>query len=235
VHFRRQTYDIKFRGFTVRPEFHGQGVAKMLLRELAAIGKVHHDDATASGEKPNDIGLMFLKSLVYFDADRDGEAFAFGRFLKKAEFTAHAYNALDLDAEEIAGIEAYQRLYPELKDRLKIFRLPIVDTGIKLKDEAKAELLKLSPEELAVVMHGLDVKLGSFERNGRVSYRYDLCPICKYMGSSEQNSDNCKRCGIYLTCMEPFREQGRFKEDYAISAAYFTAMRDFLLRRNTPK
>ncbi|OGL74390.1 hypothetical protein A3C96_03800 [Candidatus Uhrbacteria bacterium RIFCSPHIGHO2_02_FULL_60_10] len=235
VHYRRQPYCLKFRGFAVHSDFRGQGVARLLLQELTNVGIAYHRNMTASGAKPTDIGLMFLKSLVYFDADRDGEVFAFGKFLKKSGFAPHAYNAHELDPEEAAGIEAYRRLYPDLKNRLKVFKKKIVDTGVELKDAAKAELLKLTPEELAVVTHGLDVKLGSFEKSGRVSYRYDLCPICAYTGSSEQDSDNCKKCCIYLTCLEPFREQGRFKEDYEVSGAYFAAMLDFLRRHKMRK
>ena len=76
---------------------------------------------------------------------------------------------------------------------------------------------------------GLQAKLRNYEKSGRVSYRYDICPICAYMGSSEQNDENCEKCFIRQTCFEPFRNPGRFKEDYEVSGAYFEAVRQFLL------
>lgn len=235
VYFQRRPYFIKFRGFAVRPEFRSMGISKILMGLLADIGIEHHRTLVARGEKPADIGLMFLKSQVYFNAEGEGEAFAFGRFLKKAGFAACAYNMHEIDAEEVAGIDAYKRLYPDMKGRLKVFKKAVVDTGVRLKDEAESELMRLSPEELAVVMHGLDVKLGNYGSSGRLSYRYDLCPICAYTGSSEQDSDNCKKCCIRMTCMEPFRDKGRFKEDYEVSRAYFEAMRDFLRQNKTSR
>jgi GNAT superfamily N-acetyltransferase len=229
VHFRRSTYCIKFRGFTVHPDFRGQGVAKLLLAGLTDIATRHHHALIASGEKPNDIRLMYLKSLVYLDAEEPGERFAFGRFLKRLGFTAYVFNKIELDEEEVAAEQAYAKLQPGMAKSLKVFKRLVVDGGVELKDEAKAELLRLTPEQLAVVMQGLNVKLGNLDRSGRISYRYDLCPICAHMGSSEQDSAACRRCFIYVTCMEPFREKGRFKEDYEVSGAYFREMRRFLL------
>ncbi len=234
VHFRKQTYCLKFRGFAVHPDFRSRGVARRIMRELTDIGIAHHRSLLSGGEKPSDIGLMFLKSPAYLDAEREGEAFAFGKFLKKTGFTARACNAPGLDAQGAAGAAAYRELYPDLGGCLKVFKQPIVDAGVELNDAAKAELSRLTPEETAVVMKGLDAKLGHYHGSGRVSYRYDLCPICAYTGSSEQNSDNCKKCCIYLTCLEPFREMGRFKEDYEVSGAYFEEVRNFLRRRQAP-
>jgi len=231
VHFRYDTYSVKFRGFAVQPNFRGQGVAGRLVSCLTEIGKWHHQMLVTTRQKPTDINLMYLTSLVYLDGDSADEAYAFGRFLKRMGFTPYTYNKLQLDPEELAARDAYAQLYPESADQLMVFRRLIVDDGVEFSPEAKSELLRLTPEQLAVVMHGLDVKLGNFERSGRVSYRYDLCPICAHLGSSEQDDSACQQCFIYITCLEPFREPARFKEDYQISNAYFQAMRVFLQRR----
>ncbi|MBI2473233.1 GNAT family N-acetyltransferase [Candidatus Uhrbacteria bacterium] len=229
VSFQKQVYYLKFRGFAVHPHFRGCGVSRMLMSELTRIGIDHHKNLMATGQKPADIRLMFLKSSVYLDVQQQGEAFSFGKFLKNEGFKAYSYNKNEIDQEERVAIEVYQDLYPEFIGCLKVFKLPIIDDGIHFKNETKKELLRLVGKDLEVVIQGLNVKLNNYGRSGRVSYRYDLCPICAYMGSSEQNDDACKRCPIFTTCLEPFRETARFKEDYEISYRYFTAMLKFLL------
>lgn len=229
VQFQEHDYCIKFKNFSVHPDFRGQGIARMLMERLAQVSVSHHHELLAAGEKPADIGLMFLKSLVYFDADHEGEAFAFGKFLRRFGFIPYPYNKNDISGEERAGIAAYAKLYPELASRLKVFKKITVNTGVELKESTKNELLQLAPEEWEVTMRGLAVKLGNYAKSGRVSYRYDLCPICAHMGSSEQDDENCGKCFIRQTCFEPFRKPARFKEDYEISGAYFEAVRQFLL------
>lgn len=226
---KKGIYSKRFRNFSVHPDFRGRGVASFMLACIFADGVARHMGLWDAGEKPQDIGLMFVKSLVYFDVDRDGEAFAFGKFLRKMGFTSYAYNQNDISPEEVAGIECYRKIYPELAGSLKVFKKKIFDAGVKLREEIKAELLRLTPEARAVVLNGLNWKVGHYAKSGRVSYRYDLCPICAFVGSSEKDSSSCKQCPIYTTCMEPFRAVGRFKEDYEVSGAYFQAVRDFLL------
>ena len=226
VQFRPDVYRIKFRNFYVEPVFRGQGLAKILMGNLCDLGAAHHRQLLESGAKPPDICLMFLQSLVYPDGEQDGEAFAFGLFLKKSGFLPYQYNKNDVTQEESAAIACYENMH--IGGLLRTFKLKIVDDGVTLKASTQAELSRLSAAEREVVLKGLDWKVGHYASSGRVSYRYDLCPICKFVGSSEQNSDNCKKCPIYQTCMEPFRKIGRFKEDYEVSGAYFRAVKGFL-------
>lgn len=228
VQYTLSMYHLTFRNFTVIPLYRGRGIARRLMAELRDIAANHHHDLVKSGEKPDDIHLMYLKSMIYLDADRDAEPFAFGKFLRKMGFQAHAYNRREITNEERTACDVYLALYPNHIDDLKVFKMLVVDDDVCLDNLTCAELVKLSPAQLRVVREGLRVKLGNFERSGRVSYRYDICPICKAMGSSEQDDSACRQCYIYRTCMAPFREHARFKEDYQVSARYFQAMQDFL-------
>lgn len=224
--FQPDVYRLRFRNFYVEPTFRGQGLSKILIGNLCDLGAAHHRQLLENGAKPPDVGLMFLQSLVYPDGEQDGEAFAFGRFLKKSGFLPYPYNKNDVTPEESATIVCYENMHSGRL--LKTFKRKIVDEGVTLRASTQAELLRLSAAEREVVLKGLDWKLGHYAQSGRVSYRYDLCPICKFVGSNEQNSENCKNCPIHETCMEPFREIGRFKEDSQVSGAYFQAMKDFL-------
>lgn len=226
VQFQPGIYCLRFRNFYVDPVFRGQGLAKVLMSNLCELGTRRHWELLKTGAKPPDIGLMFLQSLVYPHGEQAGEAFAFGKFLRKNGFQPYHYNKNNVTPEESAAIACYEN--QRLGKTLMTFKRKIVDDGITLKASTQAELLRLSAGEREVVLKGLNWKVGHYTQSGRVSYRYDLCPICKFMESSEQNSDNCKKCPIYETCMEPFREIGRFKEDYEVSGAYFQAMKDFL-------
>lgn len=233
VHFQKGIYNLRFRNFYVHPKFRGRQIARLMLQNLSAIGTTHHQQLLQTGAKPSDIGLMFLQSLIYPDGEQDGEVFAFGKFLKKMGFSSYHYNKGGVTPEEAAAIACYEKM--SIAQTLRTFRLRIVDDGVTLKASTQAELLRMSAEARAVVLNGLSWKIGHYAKSGRVSYRYDLCPICKFVGSSEQNSDNCKKCPIHETCFEPFREIGRFKEDYEISGAYFQAVLNFLLAHRENK
>ncbi len=77
VQYHCDTYFVGFRNFAVLPAFRGRGVARRLLTELRDIATGHHHGLIANGEKPDDVRLMYLKSMVYMDSDTEGEAFAF--------------------------------------------------------------------------------------------------------------------------------------------------------------
>jgi GNAT superfamily N-acetyltransferase len=223
-------YNLRFEDFAILPEARGKGYAKILMDSLEGMAKGYHIRKTCSGEKPTDIKLMYLKSLVYLDFDiPDIPAFQFAPFLKRFGFKPYVYNRLELSDAELVALEVYQQLYPDFADSLRVFKKLVVNEGVELNQEAQQELLSLNKKQWNIVVGGLNWKLGNYGKTGRVSYRYDLCSICADMESSEQNSENCRRCYIYKTCMEPFRERGRFKEDFEVSNAYFSAMRDFML------
>ncbi|MFH0868794.1 MAG: GNAT family N-acetyltransferase [archaeon] len=233
---QKDVYNLKLKNFSVMPEYRGQGRAKQLMQELEEIAKSHHCELTSTGKKPLDISLMYLKSMTYPNSDDAEEAkklpaLQFAQFLKKFDFTPHIYNKLELSPEEFIAVDAYRQLYPGLADKLKVFKKEVVNCGVELKPESQKELIALQNRKTRwdTVMFGLNWKLGNYGKTGKISYRYDLCPICKDMGSSEVNSDNCKSCYIYNTCLEPFRAVGRFKEDFEVSNAYFGAMRQFML------
>lgn len=237
VCFTESVYRVKFRGFTVNPATRGRGLGGLLFGELENIAIRRHDSLLRTGGKPEDIRLMYLDSLVYPEPKAAGEEkifhFQFGAYLKSRGFTAHEYSKNGLIPEETAAIEAYGKRNAEAAGRLKVFRKCVVDGGVSLNEEAKKELARMNAREREVVGRGLAWKLGHYGKTGRVSYRFDLCPICADIGSSEEESGNCRKCYIYRTCREPFREPGRFKEDYLVSCAYFQAVREFLEKIRT--
>ena len=233
---KKGIYCIRMKGFGILPENRRRGYARELIYDLRNMTRKHHHELVRMQKKPTDIKLMYLRSLVYLDGEfsMDIPALQFGSFLKNLGFIPYMYNKHELSEEEKIAIEVYKEMYPDLADSIKVFKKTIVDYGVDLKPEIKQELLALTKEQWDTVMHGLNWKLGNYEKSGKVSFRYDLCPICADMESSEQDSENCRKCYIYKTCTEPFREIGRFKEDFQVSNAYFTAMRDFMLA-NKPR
>lgn len=117
--------------------------------------------------------------------------------------------------------------YPEA-DRLGhngVLSVAIIERCTRLTVEARNELRKLTPEQRALVLKGLDVKLGHFEKTGKLSYRYDICSICADVGSTEDDP-HCDECYIEISCKAPF-ERG-FEEDMDKGYEYFGEMRDFL-------
>ncbi len=221
-------YFTRFKDFVVLPEHRGKGYARKMMEMLASSAKTWDRGLLANREKPKDIDMMYLRSLIYLDADGKGPEFEFGKFLRKMGFTPQPFNRHQLTEGEVEALDAYTKLYPESVDDLRIFTKMVVDNGVTLKPESEKELQSLTAGQWETAMGALKTKLDNFERSGRVSYRYDLCDVCKSMASDEQDSENCKKCYIHTTCTEPFREQCRFKEDYLISAAYFNEMKRFM-------
>lgn len=232
--FKKNTYSVQFEDFAILPEYRRKGYSRKLMQELENITERHHYDLLNSGKKPNDINLMYLRSLIYLDNDDSGKAvqphLQFAFFLRKAGFNPYVHNKYELSEKEEIALQLYHKNYPEQADNLRVFKKEIVNEGVILKPDSRQELLVLDERQWKIVMGGLNWKLGNYGKTGKVSYRYDLCPICADMGSSEMNSDNCQKCYIYKTCMEPFREVGRFKEDFEVSDAYFSEMRSFMTK-----
>ncbi len=242
---RRGTYSLKFKDFSILANHRGEGHARFLMNSLEKMAVELHQNLIRSGEKPGDINKMYLRSLIYLDGPGNG-AFQFGNFLNNFGFapylpneSAYPLHPHEFSREEKAAIEVYRRLYPQ--HFLRVFKKPVVDEKVELRDEIKNELLRLRKDKWSIVMGGLNWKLGHYSSSGEVSYKFNICPICADMGCSdlraaEDSSRPCPadNCYIYLACMEPFRAVGRFKEDFEVSNAYFSAMRNFLLA-NPPK
>lgn len=94
-----------------------------------------------------------------------------------------------------------------------------------LSDEHKEELDKLTPAQRKIVLGGLDNKLGHYGKSGHLSYRYDVCPVCQDIDSTEENP-KCDLCYIQKSCKAPFNEG--FRDDPVAGAVYFGDMRRYL-------
>ena len=92
---------------------------------------------------------------------------------------------------------------------------------------AQDELLNLMHKwrERQIVLAGLRAKLGHYARTQHLSYRYDICPVCRDVGSTEQNP-KCVECYINYACHVPF--QMGFRDDPARGAQYFHDMFDYI-------
>src|SRR3972149_9478556 len=95
-----------------------------------------------------------------------------------------------------------------------------------LPEAAKEELRGLTPERRRVVLHGLQRKLWHLERTSRLSYRYEVCPVCNDVGSTLENP-NCDNCYIKITCKYPF--DAGFKDDQEKGEKYFRGMLEFMM------
>lgn len=95
-----------------------------------------------------------------------------------------------------------------------------------LTEIAKRPLRKLDWRQRNIVLAGLRNKLWHQARTGHLSYRYDVCPVCIDMGSTEKNP-RCQNCYIEAPCQLPFWEG--FKEDQERGTQYFQDMYNFLV------
>jgi len=95
----------------------------------------------------------------------------------------------------------------------------------------EAELKKLTPRQKAIVISGLENKLSHYYKSHHLSYRYDVCPVCIDMGSTEE-SPKCESCYIKESCKAPFSEG--FRNNNIRGAAYFQKMLTFLQSLPSP-
>lgn len=91
----------------------------------------------------------------------------------------------------------------------------------ELRREAVAELVAMDARQRALVLGGLRNKLDHFGRTGRLSYAYEVCPVCQDMGSTEA-APRCDDCYIRAACQAPFVDG--FRDDPAAGVAYFRSM-----------
>lgn len=99
------------------------------------------------------------------------------------------------------------------------------NSAVELRQEVKDELDNLTPEQKEMVLKGLDGKLGFYERTRELSYKYNVCPICIDVGSTEEDP-KCNKCYLKIGCKEPFTQGFRYNP--IKGHQYFTAMRDYL-------
>lgn len=101
-----------------------------------------------------------------------------------------------------------------------------------LSDDVKTELRKLNQGQRNIVLKGLNSKLNHFEKTGKLSYSYDICPVCVDMGSTLEKPC-CGDCYIKISCKIPF--DCSFSDDRYESYKYFTLMEFFLLAEDAEK
>ncbi|MBW2168857.1 MAG: class II aldolase/adducin family protein, partial [Deltaproteobacteria bacterium] len=94
-----------------------------------------------------------------------------------------------------------------------------------MKPEYEKELRGLTPRQYNIVMGGLLKKLDHHKKTGILSYAYEICPVCKDIGSTLEEQ-HCEECYIHKSCQAPFTEG--FEDDTNAGVAYFTEMRRFM-------
>jgi hypothetical protein len=99
-----------------------------------------------------------------------------------------------------------------------------------MKPEYEKELRRLTPRQREIVMSGLIRKLKHHEETGRLSYAYEVCPVCKDIGSTLEHK-RCEQCYIEKSCQAPFTDG--FRNDTAKGVAYFGEMFN-VLNANAP-
>ena len=236
----KSIYDVKFKDFSILPFARGKGYAKILMGKLEEVAIEHHNSLIESGLKPKDIQLMYIRSLIYLNSDDLTDtlhALEFGKYLKSIGFNPCAPNAYEYLKDEFKAAELYKKLYPTYN--FKVFKKLVYNNGIELSDKIKTELdiLKSNKDKYDIVLNGLNWKLGHYSKSGEVSFKYNICPICKDMDtdipsilSVGEHPCPTEGCYIYNACMEPFRSVGFFKENNEVSGAYFQAMKDYLIK-----
>lgn len=94
-----------------------------------------------------------------------------------------------------------------------------------MRKEVEGELIKLDKRQREIVIKGLEAKLGAYKRKGYISYKYEVCPVCRDVGSTLE-CPRCDDCYIKISCKEPFAYG--FKEDHEKGFEYFSEMHEFL-------
>jgi hypothetical protein len=140
----------------------------------------------------------------------------------------------DVRPPQDSGRARFQSLEPreerlrlrEDREAMQNERMPDEGGIMDLPKEAALELKKLSPGERRIVLEGLQRKLWHLERTSRLSYKYEVCPVCNDIGSTEE-SPKCGGCYIQIACKHPF--EAGFRDDQAIGETYFRNMLAFMM------
>ncbi len=94
-----------------------------------------------------------------------------------------------------------------------------------MRKEVEDELIKLDKRQREIVIKGLEAKLDAYKKKGYISYKYEVCPVCRDVGSTLE-CQKCEDCYINLSCKEPFNYE--FKGNDEKGFEYFSEMYDFL-------
>lgn len=99
-----------------------------------------------------------------------------------------------------------------------------------MKKEYEEELKRLTPRQQNIVLKGLRSKLDHYHKTQKISYRFDVCPVCKDMSVKEKSG--CDSCYIYKSCQAPFTDG--FLKDHKAAYRYFSEMEDFIRNKTWP-
>ena len=94
-----------------------------------------------------------------------------------------------------------------------------------LSPDVKDELRALTDTQRKIVIYGLRRKLEHYRTSGRLSYRYEVCPVCIDMKSTQENP-KCDDCYIKISCKKPFVDG--FRDDPVKGFEYFSSMEVFI-------
>lgn len=94
-----------------------------------------------------------------------------------------------------------------------------------MRKEVEEELRKLNNHQRDIVLKGLEAKLAAYKRKGYISYKYEVCPVCKDVGSTPE-CQKCEGCYIKISCKEPFAYG--FRDNHEKGFEYFSGMYELL-------
>jgi GNAT superfamily N-acetyltransferase len=204
-------WSVQIFDLAVLPAARSKGLGKALIRH--AKEKATSMNVTVNG-KIFDSPKMFLDTRIYPDKS------PFASFLRATGFGGYEPYVLTMgEAEWLA-----YKLYKSKQQHAMSFRMQIAERSI-LPAAVKRELVSLTEEQCKIVLDGLDKKLGHFRKSGRLSYKYEVCPICVDIGSTLENP-RCGKCYLELGCKTPFCRG--FRHDPQVGAMYFDEMRRYL-------
>jgi GNAT superfamily N-acetyltransferase len=206
-------FDLRLRGFMIFKEYQQRGYAAEMLK------KIREEAEACLREKwyrEMPVHTAIVSTLAY------PENSPFARFCRAKGFGEFPAMEPDTEAEKWAVENTHYK-----NADLRTFRWCVADEGTVLPKKVRDELRVLSIQQHVLVAQGLTKKLAFFRRSGRVSYSYKHCPVCNDVGLLGGEKGDCSKCYIPVTCQLPF-EMG-FEDDHLIGAAYWYAVRQYLL------
>ena len=209
---KRSNWSLQILDFVVLPIGRSSGVGKALIEYAKNIARRY--------------GAIFLDTRVYpldyLELSGYGKIpYQFSTFLNKMGFkTYKPYPAMMSEAEWLA-----YKYYDKGGLTSASFRMYVDDRSILLPF-IKRELDNLTDTQCATVLTGLDKKLTHFNNTGNLSYKYEVCPICKDIGSTLENP-RCDECYLKIGCKHPF--YAGFRHDPQVGYLYFKEMYKYLL------
>lgn len=211
----KSTWSLQFYDFAILPEARGLGLGKKLLDHLKIITKTTHEEHIAKGLKPSWGHMMFLDSRVYPQKSE------FSLYLKKIGFSEYKPYPIGLKQTDQNAF----KYYLDTQQFPHVYRLTVLLDNM-LSEDVRLELSSLTELQKKIVLSGLDGKLGHFNKSGMLSYKYEVCPICKDIGSTLEDP-KCWMCYLKIGCKIPFKYG--FRDDPEVGAIYFSQMRNFLI------